>query len=1462
MGGTLGLASYNTPFQTFFARQYLNALAKDLHTVISVERVSVSLFDNVSLHHVYIEDLEKDTLLYVDHINVDIQRLSFGDKVIILDEVELNQPYFNLKKLEDGTNLTFLINHFASKDTTKGSWEFAMNEVVVNQGRFDYNNRLVDPIAKGIDYNHIGLKGLDADIVGISLNDGITCSIQQLSLQEKSGFQLDDFMAAAKVSPQGIFTEDLTIKTPGSTIRGRVGFATETYADLADFIEAVKVDAEFVESNLDVKDLAYFVPATDQLNKTVRLNGLVKGRLTNLKGRKLALVFNDGTRFAGNIDLSGLPNPEDMFWHVDVKELTTTKERMETFPLFPFDAGKFVALPDNFRHLGAIRFKGSFTGFHHDFVAYGDLKSNLGNVSTDISVKIKDGTPYYKGKVSSNHFRVGQLMGIPKDLGDITMNVNVDGKGASKKELDAAFKGNIAQVVVKGYEYNNVSVNGGFSNQTFTGFLTLEDENIDLDFDGIVNLSGKLPEYHFVSHVKEAKLAKLNIIHNSGMKTRLSTTVEVNLIGNSPDNLIGDLKILNTTYLDKKDTIVIDSAYVESKESGGIRNINMTSEVLDAQLKGEFKFAELSEYLENFFVRYVPSQIDKKHHVANLPHDLDFTVKIHNSALLSKLFLHGVSFADHTSVEGHYNSSTHVLNINGKSPLVDLYGIKMKQLNLLTTAKEEKIDLDLNVLSLMQSDSLYVNDFKIAGTLEKDTGLTHITWNKSDSVRNEGDISISTKFDGYSTFTNSFINSHAYFSDSLWTIRPNNKIVVDTGNIWVNALNMASGHQSILIDGKLSDDPLDQIDVLLKKFNLSLIDKLIPASVIDVNGVVDGVASISRREGEMFYTSDLEFAKLRVNKTLIGDGHVSALWNTTTQSLKLNGKFYRDHTPTILFSGNYYPKSEENNLDISLQLNRTELSSIEAYIKDNISNISGVISAKVDLKGSFKHPELSGSATVQNAKFKVNYLNTLYRTNLCQIEIVPDMISFDNIEIFDERNNKATANGTVFHQWFNDWSVDIGLDARNFMALNTTEKDNDLYYGRAFVSGFFNVGSYDKQMTLDAEIKTEKNTVLNIPLTDNQDIEESNFIEFVSHDSTEMALNVNEQVDLTNIEMNFDIEITPNAQVRLVFDDQIGDVMRSTGEGNITLNISNDGDLNMYGSYEVIDGDYLFTLQNVINKRFDLEQGGTIKWNGSPYEAELNITAVYRLRARLYDLLVNVDTSDVYKKRIPVDLKLKMQHDMMNPDISFDIDLPTADEDTKNKMKSVLYVSGKEENIQELNKQVFSLLVLNSFLPPAGADATYGHANVGSTTSSELLSNQLSNWLSKISNDFDIGVNYRPGDELSGQELELALSTQLLNDRLILDGNFGVSDRNNVSSSAQNTNNLIGDLSMEYKITKDGKLRAKAFNNSNQFSFQNNNSAYTQGLGLSYKEEYDTGKEFWQKLFARFRRKNKKEEEN
>jgi hypothetical protein len=1460
--GVGSLASYNAAVQTLVVQQYINTLAKKLGTKISVGSIDVSLFKRLIITDLYVEDLHQDTLLYASKLTVDIAEFSYKEQRIVLDEIELTDTYFNLQKYKDEAtnNLRFIIDHFntTDPDSTKSDWYFAMNTVILNKSKFDYDDQNFEQLESGIDYNHLSISYLDLKLSTINLlTQGIDCKIDRLKFFEQSGFQVDELTCNAKVTSKGIFAEQLKVKTPFSSIDGEVNFLTKTYDDLMNFITDVKINSTFNATIVDFKDLFYFAPALECLDKSLVFEGEVKGTISQLKARNLNILIDDGTRFGGDVDISGLPVAEDMFIYAKVRKLISTKEKLESIPLYPFVKEKFIQLPDNFKSLGTIRFKGNFTGFYHDFVTYGTLKTSLGTLTTDISFKLKNGMPYYKGDILSTGFDLGTFADLKEDLGRITLDVNVDGSGFSKEDLDATLVGNIKKVEIKNYEYNNVEVKGNFKNQIFAGFLAVHDENMSFDFNGSIDLSKEIPELNFVSNIKDAKLAKLHFINSDKkLMTRFSTQLAVNLVGKNMDEVSGDIKFINSRYHDKLDSILVDNVLITSSFNEEKRSISVVSDILDANLEGKFRFAEIVKYAQQFFIRYVPSQIDETHQVTNLSNNINFNIELHNSNLLSKVLFGGIKMSEHTTVSGNYDAEKHKLYILGNSPFIDVYGTEIREFKVEGRATENKLNMMFKADKIHQNDSLYFDNFKVESQVGNDSVNTLVEWkNEGDVSRNEASINIASAFNGYHHISNQFIDSYAYVSDSLWQINPFNEIRRDTGYVLVKDFVIHSENQSLLINGGLLNDSEDELNVFFKQLDLLTFKRLIPEKIISLEGVVDGVASLKLKNNQLIITSDLSVDKFSVNDHLMGRGNLKSGWNPLDQSIKVDGKFYKDDIPTFLFEGDYFPMKEKENFDMKLELYQTDLTLFDKYTKTFISEVEGKANAQVSLTGTPKEPNLNGEVTLHNTSFKVIYLNTKYSNNFCKINISPDLISCDNVAFQDEQNNVALVNGTVFHNWFKDWSVGVGLDVTNFLALNTSGRDNNLYYGKAFVTGKIDIGSYADLLTLDIDVKTEANSILNIPLTDNEDIVESNFIEFVSNDTS--AVKLQKKSSLSNVVMNFDLEITPETRARLIFDDQIGDVMESTGSGNINLQIKEDGDLNMFGNYIIKDGDYLFTLQNVINKRFDLEEGGSISWSGSPYDADIDITAVYRLRARLYDLLAGIDTNDVYKKRIPVDLKLYMKNEMMNPDISFDIALPTADEDTKSKVRSILYVSNKEANVQELNKQVFSLLVLNSFLPPPGSESASTRAGVGTTTSSELLSNQLSNMLSKISNDFDVGFNYRPGDKLSNQEVELALSTQFFNDRLILDGNLGYSERENLSSEAQSTNNLIGDISVEYKITKDGKLRVRAFNNSSQFSLVETNSSYTQGLGVSYKEEFDTFNQFWGNLFNRFRKKSK-----
>jgi hypothetical protein len=380
---------------------------------------------------------------------------------------------------------------------------------------------------------------------------------------------------------------------------------------------------------------------------------------------------------------------------------------------------------------------------------------------------------------------------------------------------------------------------------------------------------------------------------------------------------------------------------------------------------------------------------------------------------------------------------------------------------------------------------------------------------------------------------------------------------------------------------------------------------------------------------------------------------------------------------------------------------------------------------------------------------------------------------------------------------------------------------------------------------------------MNISLDYEGEAQEYDFLNFVSRGyqlKQKMKIVPFSESDL---QMKFNIEVTPEARVQLIYSSKIGDVIRSQGSGNMQVSIDNNNNISLFGEYTVEEGDYLFTLQNVINKKFEIQRGGTIQWNGDPMDATVNLNAIYRLKASLSELFAsNTYENKDFSQRLTVLCKIALSNSLNNPDIKFDIELPTAEDRIREQVRQ--YISSDED----MNKQILSLLVLGKFYTPEYLRGTYTATNnnlVGSTAS-ELLSNQFSNWLSQINNDFDIGVNYRPGNQITNDEVELALSTQLFNDRVSINGNIG----NNSSLKANtnsNSNSFVGDADVNVKITNNGKIQLKAYNHANN-NLIYETSPYTQGVGLSYREDFNDFNELWRKMISIFRWKKMRNDSN
>lgn len=1454
-----------TPYiQTKLVHLATKFLSSYVNTDVRVNAVDIDFFKTAVIKGIYIEDQHKDTLLYAEKIAIDIDLLSLRKNIVEIGKVTIYNANAELKyyKGENDINLQFLIDAFSSKDTTGSSpsnWKFALHKVELINSQFSYHNFDATPVNSGIDWEHIVLNNLNLQLNKINLNpDSISAHIEKLSFKEKSGFHVKHFHAFGAFTPQLILAKDFEIITPASDLKGTYMMSYDSLEQFSDFLNQVMLHGEFDHALLNLSDIAYFAPELEGIDKEIDITGNAKGTISNLRGRNLELIIDGQTLLSCDVSIKGLPEIEETYMRIKVKELTTNKEQLDRIPIPPFNQKEFVQTTNNFKWLGQIKFKGEVSGFYNDFVAYGNFRTDLGNFFSDISLKFntQDGIPAYKGQIQLNNFNLGKFLQI-KEIGLTSLNAEVAGKGFSENDLKANLKGEINQIVINNYNYKNIKVDGDVANKLFRGFLNVNDQHLVMNFKGEINFQKKLPEFNFITDIEKAELTLLKIF-NRDSSSFLKTHIEINLIGNSFDNIIGKININNTHYSELKykyqlKEIFINAQYIDTEN----KEISIRSDIADGNIKGFFNIAEIGPSLYRLFEKTVTSNYNEPknstYNKLKQIENFDLALHLKNTKPITEIFYNEIEIHPNTYFSGTYNSEKNYFKINGTSPELKLYGNKMKEFFINAKTENNSLILSTGSARIQFSDSAWIDNFIIKTITQKDSLNFSINWNNfKDTLNYSADISGYLFFNSIKSINGKLNKTAITIADSVWTIDPNNQIIIDTTNISISNLYLTTGNQSIRIYGNISENPQSPLMFNFDNLLLQNINPITERSGFKFKGIINGNGKITDAFHSLSFISELKIKDLSINNEMLGQAALSSAWNKGSDAIVVNARLFRDTLTTFNVSGNYYPSKKDENIEMTAYLNKFRLQLLNSFTTDIASNINGIASGKIDITGSISEPKLKGKINLQKTSFTIDYLNTSY-TLSDEIIIENNWIGFDNVILFDQKGNKAIATGTIFHKNYSDFNLEIDINAEKFQCLNTNEYKNELYYGNAFVSGNINISGTPEKLFFNIKVKSEKGTEFFIPLGGAQDVTENSFVTFINKDSTKLNLAATDNINLDGIELKFDLEITPDAEVQLIFDPKIGDVMRGKGNGLIKMDINTLGKFTMQGEYIIEEGEYLFTLMNVVNKKFKVQKGGTINWNGSPYNANINLQAIYSLRTSTYEL--GIDTSN--KRRLPVECVMNLSNDLMKPDIKFDIRLP-GNRELESQVKNIL------NNETEMNRQAFALLTLNHFVTPQNAIGTVNAANtnsnVGGTTSSELLSNQLSNWLSQISKDFDLGIKYRPGDEITSQELELALSTQILNDRLTFDGNLGMQG-NNPNAATKNTNNLVGDVNIEYKITQDGRFRARAFNRTNNnTNLTYVNSPYTQGVGVFYRIDFNKPKDIWERFKRKDKARNKEDE--
>jgi len=1436
--------------QTFLAQKAAQYLSKELKTEISIKTLTISPFLDVMVEDVSINDQHHRKMFYTKSILLDFGDISFKNHQINIANVIIDHPSIALVKYknENKVNFQFIADYFASKDTVKTTkksvWKYGLTGLKLVNAHFIYNLEDKDTIKYGIDFNHIDLSDLNADIRGININgDTVNVDISRLSFNEKSGFKLYLLQSEIAFTPQSLSFKKSTLLTPYSDLKFDLAFAFKNFDnDFADVINKVDIQAIFNKSKLNTNDIAYFVSDLKGMNIQIELLADIKGKIKNFKAKNMIIKTGNHTLFKGNLAMTGLPQIEETFINADIQELYSCKSDIESIILPESSGGKHLVFPKQLTKLGNIRYKGKFTGFYNDFVSYGHIYTDIGIISTDIQLKNNSISKVlsYQGKVGATDFDLGKLLSAENNMGKISLQATVSGSGFDVNTANLTIDGIIKSVNLNQYEYQNIDIKGKYINKSFNGNININDKNIELAFNGIVDLGSGLPQFHITSEIKHANLTELNILKSDSL-SEINTSVVMNFRGDNIDNFLGNIEIKNTTF--KKNNQKFSIAFLALTnfiDNKGIKVNKIDADFMEGEIKGIKSFDKLQNTFLSFLNVYLPSFKFKTNNYINdtINQNITFAFSFKNSDSILNILVPSLKIADSTKLFGSYSSQNNSLSIKGSSPYIEYQKIRFQ--NWFINGKSDNLVFLLSTGSkkLILTDTIYVDNFKVSTKTHQDSINYNIEWKNIDTTHNNSaDISGLFNLAKYPLFEIMVNESNITIRDTLLTINGGNKITIDSSSIKISNLVIGNNNQQISIDGAVSDLPIDKLNISFKNFNLSNIDAFTVKQEIDLDGTLNGSVMLSDMHYSPNIQADITINNFAFNHEFIDDAVIKSTWDNYQQALLINADIgYAQNsiiTKPIEVKGRYYPNSKNNNFDLTIKIDKFKIDPLSKFISSFASQLTGIASGILELKGSNAQPELTGTISFEPAQLKIDFLNTVYHFSQ-DITFDKNSISFDDVLLYDEKGKTAKLNGKVYHNNFKDWALSLSIRPNDFYCLNTNITQNNLFYGTAFITGQVKIYGTTENINIDVNAKTQKGTQFFIPIPNSSEISDYPFITFVNKDIEKNKKN--ENVDLSGIKMNFDLEVTPDAEVQLIFDAKIGDILKARGSGNIKLEINTLGDFNMYGDYLIDKGDYLFTFNNVVNKHFEIEKGGTIKWNGDPLDATVNLRTVYPLRASLYDLynktnpnIVNPDTS---KKRVPVECIIDLSDKLVSPISALNIGFPSLSDFNEQQYKAIVK--------PEITQQFFTLLVMNRFvLPSQGNTSGSGDNNLLSSSASELLSNQLNNWLSQVSDKFDVGVNYRAGNEINRDELEVALSTQLFNDRLIIDGNVG-------TGSSQSSSNIVGDVNIEYKWTDDGRFRIKAFNKSNTVDMLNTNP-YKQGVGIFYRKEFDSFKDLFKK---------------
>jgi hypothetical protein len=1457
LAGGIVIALQIPAVQTRAVQYATKKLSAMLNFPISVEGVRIKWFDTLTLSGVKIVDRGNRPMIEVAELDVDFALQSLLDTANInVDQATLHNPRVRLvvdKQTGDLNMDDFIaaINELtASKDTTTRvktgpSQAFSIDRVSLQNTIFSYSDDREDSLGQkggpqAFDYYHFTLDSLyiNADRFRI-VDDTIEVGINNLHAVERtSRLRIHEFSTFFRYTKRSMTFDDFFARINQSTLRKRfaMNYPNGT-RDFGDFNDQIQLEADLDSTVIHSQDLALFAPDLYAYQEDWRIKGSFKGKVTSFRIKNMDFYFGLSSHLKGNVRFEGLPNLKETFINLDLQKSVVDAPDVKQY----VDEESYRIV----QKFGRVDLRAKFVGFPRDFVANGAFNTRLGNLVTDINLKLNKvaSKSTYEGKLKTTGFELGKLIDNPETIQKVDMSGHVKGQGLTLEDANLRVNANFDRLGLNYYDYRQIRVEGDLQKGFFDGTISARDPNLVFNLSGEIALTSKPQYVNVAGRIEKANLKALRLV---GEELSLQTELDVSVEGLTLDDIVGQADFRNMAFVYHNRSLNVDTLSLFSSKNDSARSFRLQSDLLTVDAKGKFEFTQaagdIDMLLNEYILSFTGTQLEKEAYYVKKrkkstgirkKYQIDYDVNLKNINPIVALFEPSIYVSQNTGLDGKFiNGPTSILSFNSR---IDTLLYKNYQFYESTVdVSTSKLSDSVNVLAsaFLSSERQQLNGFAPTENIAME-GI----WNedridftggiRQSKSTNQANLKGALKFmsDGLLI---QFKPSQFVILDNEWNIAKDNTITIKREEVTFQNLRVSNKRQIISLNGALSTNPETPAELQVQDFNLATLAPLIGRNV---KGTLNGYLQARNVYDTLNIDSEMNLEELVIDRFLIGNISGETKWDETERRIKTNYQIDRMGKQIMSIRGTYDPNAQdkEKSLNMVAELRQADLELIEPFVKDFISKVSGNASGKIKIGGSFSSPLLKGELTIRKGRMKYDYLNTFFRFE-DKIYFSENEIGTKQLRLTDDEGHGAILQGGVFHDGFKDFVLDLNARLENFKILNTDEKSGETYYGTAFATGTANLFGPINNLTIKAVATSNKGTKIYIPLDRSETIEHQDYIQFVSRtQQSDTAQNAIKKINLSGIKLDLSFDITPDAYCEIIFDQQTGDIIKATGNGKINMQIDSHGEFTMMGNYEIEAGTYNFTFMNVINKQFAIRPNSRITWTGDPYSAILNIHAAYVQQTSLSPILTldeSKKNDPQYARRYPVSVLMDLTGNLLTPQIDLGIEINDYPKTGEFLQGVTSFQSYLLSDNQEMSRQAFSLMVLRQLSRPRSFEGT---GAIGSNVS-ELLSNQFSNWISQVDENLQVDFNLNGLDQNAINNFQLRLS-YAVNQRLRItrDGGF-----NNNGNSAD-ARNVLGDWTIEYWLSKDGKFRMKVYNRNNQNVIGNavGNSIATTSAGFS-----------------------------